>query len=120
MNGPPKTRLLTTDIPLHAPFGTTALVGSLLPGESEEDFNKIREIIISEIAPQSGIEWLWTLDLIEISWDINRYRTLRHKVLEAHRRAEIESALHHLDALGISNFSQSIALQHVKRNVRKD
>jgi hypothetical protein len=42
---------------------------------------------------------VWTFDLIEISWGIDHYRTLRHKVLEAHRQAAIESALHHLDAV---------------------
>jgi hypothetical protein len=33
-----------------------------------------------------------------LSWDIQRYRALRHKVLELHRQNAIESALRRVDA----------------------
>jgi hypothetical protein len=48
----------------------------LLPGESQSDYATIRQMVIDEVAPQSSIEWLWTMDLIELSWDIVRYRPL--------------------------------------------
>jgi hypothetical protein len=52
----------------------------LLPGERLEDYEALRSMIICEVAPRTGIERLWTIDLIELSWDIQRYRALRHKV----------------------------------------
>jgi hypothetical protein len=48
-------------------------------------------MIIEEIAPQSGIEWLWAADLIELSWDIVRYRALRQKMLKIRRQDAIEA-----------------------------
>jgi hypothetical protein len=57
-----------------------------LPGESLNDYEAIRDMIIQVIAPQSGIEWLWIADLVELSWDVIRYRALRQKMLEIRRR----------------------------------
>jgi hypothetical protein len=49
----------------------------LLPGESHRDFESVRKMMIEEVKPESYIEWLWTLDLVELSWEILRYRQLR-------------------------------------------
>jgi hypothetical protein len=59
----------------------------LSPGESQTDYATVRQMMVDEVAPQSSIEWLWTIDLIELSWDVFRYRSLREKVLEVHREA---------------------------------
>jgi len=45
-------------------------------------------MIIQEIVPRSGIEWLWVADLVELSWDIVRYRSLRQKMLEVRRQLD--------------------------------
>jgi hypothetical protein len=89
---------------------------SLLPGERLEDYEALRRIIICEVAPQSGIEWLWTIDLVELSWDIQRYRALRHKVLELHRQNAIKSALRRVDGAGIPSASQEEARCQIRRN----
>jgi hypothetical protein len=73
----------------------------LMPGESSSDYEAIRDMIIEEIAPQSGIEWLWAADLIELSWDIVRYRALRQKMLKIRRQDAIEAMLQRLDLPGI-------------------
>jgi hypothetical protein len=103
-------------IPMPAFLKAIARPVSLLPGEDPEEFEALRDIIIHDIAPQSGIEWLWTIDLIELSWDIQRYRTLRHKVLETHRQRAIAQALRRIDCAGIPSASQEIAYGHVQRN----
>jgi hypothetical protein len=103
-------------IPMPAFLKAIARPVSLLPGEDPEELQALRDIIIHDIAPQSGIEWLWTIDLIELSWDIQRYRTLRHKVLETHRQRAIEQALRRIDCAGIPSASQEIAYGHVQRN----
>jgi hypothetical protein len=89
---------------------------SLLPGEDAAEFDAIRDAVIHEVAPQSGIEWLWTIDLIALSWDIQRYRRLRHKVLEAYRQAAVESVLQRLDLAGISQEYLQPARNHTKQN----
>src|SRR6185312_16723659 len=74
---------------------------SLLPGESLEAFEAIKAAIIDEMTPQAPLEWLWVIDLIELSWDILRYRRLRQKALEAAREAAIEASLARIDLAGI-------------------
>jgi hypothetical protein len=41
----------------------------LLPGEDPGDFEIVRQMMIEDIQPETNIEWLWTLDLVELSWE---------------------------------------------------
>jgi hypothetical protein len=116
MNGPINATIPQNSAPMPAFLQAIVRPSSLLPGEDPSEFEAIRDIIIHDVAPQSGIEWLWTIDLIELSWDIQRYRTLRHKVLETHRQRAIEQALGRIDCAGISTASLEIARGHIQRN----
>jgi hypothetical protein len=73
----------------------------LLPGENRQEFEIIRNMLIDEVRPQTNIEWLWTLDLVELSWEILRYRGLKHRILHEHRQAAIKAMLLRLDGAGI-------------------
>ncbi|WP_409190037.1 hypothetical protein [Bradyrhizobium sp. RDM4] len=42
------------------------------------------------------------IDVAELSWEIQRYRVLRHKVLETYRQKAIEAALRSIDMVGIA------------------
>ena len=65
----------------------------LLPGESLQHYQALREAIFGDIAPRSTIEWLLAIDVAELSWEIQRYRRLRHKLLQMHRQNAVEAAL---------------------------
>jgi hypothetical protein len=69
----------------------------LMHGESRREFETIRWMIIDDICPKTNIEWLWTLDLVELSWEILRYRCLKKKILEGFRMAAVESLLRRVD-----------------------
>jgi hypothetical protein len=69
----------------------------LLPGESRRESENIRCMIIDDVRPKTHIEWLWILDLAEMSWEILRYRCLKQKILESYRQAAIEAILQRLD-----------------------
>jgi hypothetical protein len=73
----------------------------LLPGESRQDFEAIRRMMVDDIRPETNIEWLWTLDLVELSWEILRYRRLKKRILDTHRVAAIEAILQRLDGEGM-------------------
>jgi hypothetical protein len=73
---------------------------SLLPGESRSDFEVIRQMMIDDIQPETNMEWLWTLDLIELSWEILRYRSLKQRVLAEYRHSAIRAILLRLDGEG--------------------
>jgi hypothetical protein len=76
-------------------------------------------MMIEEAAPQTSIEWLWTIDLIELSWEIVRYRSHRARVLEIHREAAVESLLQRVDSLGIPPTSREMAQRHTRRNMEQ-
>jgi hypothetical protein len=90
-----------------------------MPGESLSDYQAIRDMIVEEIEPQSGIEWLWAADLIELSWDVVRYRALRQKMLEVRRRDAIEAMLQRLDLPGIPDAFRQSARHHTKLNAEQ-
>jgi hypothetical protein len=100
------------------PSALSALLdsSSLLPGESPEEFRALQEAIIQEISPQSALEWLWTIDLIELSWDVLRYRALRDKVLDISREAAIQSLLEKIDLSGIPKHYLLEAQCHTRQN----
>jgi hypothetical protein len=82
-------------------------------------FVVIRDMIIEEIAPQSGIEWLWAADLIELSWDIVRYRALRQKMLKIRRQDAIEAMLQRLDLPGIPYPFRQLARDKTRLNAEQ-
>jgi hypothetical protein len=104
-------------IPL--PFKSLLGPPRLLPGESQTHYETVCQMMIDEVAPQTSIEWLWMIDLIELSWDVVRYRSLREKVLEIYREAAVESLLQRVDSWGIPPAARETALRHARRNVEQ-
>jgi hypothetical protein len=72
---------------------------ALLPAESMERYLFMREAILADIAPQSAIEWLLAIDVIELSWEIERYRLLRYKAGQLFRQQAIEQSLRRIDLI---------------------
>jgi hypothetical protein len=73
-------------------LATLAPTPTLLPGESLERYQFMRQAILADIAPQSAIEWLPVTDIIELSWEIERYRSLRRNVLDIFGRRRLKRA----------------------------
>lgn len=102
MNGPfaPAHQLIATALP--AEIEVLAPPPPLLPGESLEHYQALRQAIFADLAPRSVVEWLLAVDIAELSWEIQRYRVLRHKALDAYRQKAIEVALRSIDMVGIA------------------
>ena len=92
MNGPFQTAELTATV-LPVEFEVLAPPPLLLPGERLDHYQALRQAIFADLAPRSAIEWLLAIDVAELSWEILRYRLLRHKLLETYRQKAIEAAL---------------------------
>jgi hypothetical protein len=88
----------------------------LLPGENRRDYELLRQMMIDDIQPRTNIEWLWTFDLIELSWEVLRYRRLKQKVLETNRAAAIESILWDLDGTCLPAGTSDVSRLQNKRN----
>ena len=87
----------------------------LLPGESFHDFEAIRQMMVDDIQPETNIEWLWTLDLVELSWEILRYRHLKKRILDVHRVAAIEAILQRLDGEGMPAEAMPLVRKQARR-----
>lgn len=102
MNGPLPTAHQLTATALPVEFEASAPPPLLLPGESLEHYQMLRQAIFADLAPRSVIEWLLAIDVVELSWEIQRYRLLRQKLLESCRQKAIEAALRRVDVVGIA------------------
>ena len=102
MNGPFQTvqQLPTTALPVE--LEALAPPPLLLPGESLDHYTTLQQAIFADLAPRSAIEWLLAIDIAELSWEIQRYRVLRHKLLETQRQQAIAAALRRIDLVGIA------------------
>ena len=94
------------------PFSKPSL---LLPGENLRDFETIRQMMVDDIQPQTNIEWLWTSDLVELSWEILRYRNLKDRILDTHRAAAIAAILQRLDGEGMPAEAMPMVQLQAKR-----
>jgi len=88
----------------------------LLPGESLDHYHALRQAIFADLVPRSAIEWLLAIDVAELSWEIQRYRLLRHKLLETYRQKAIEAALRRIDMIGIAPEFEHEAEFHTLQN----
>jgi hypothetical protein len=91
----------------------------LPPDESFRDFEFMRNAIVCEVRPESFIEWLWTFDLVELSWEILRYRRFKMRLLDAYRATAIESLLLLLDSEGLPDEAAPMVRVHA-REARAD
>jgi hypothetical protein len=106
--------LVTIALPAElAAFDATPL---LLPGEEVEHYRSLRQAVFTDIAPQSAIEWLLAIDVAEASWEIQRYRLLRQRLLEFYREKAVEAALNRIDLAGIAPELRGQAAIHTRQN----
>lgn len=106
--------LAVTALPVE--FEALAPPPQLLPGEHLDHYQTLRQAIFADLAPRSAIEWLLAIDIAELSWEIQRYRMLRHKLLETYRQKAIEAALRRIDMVGIDPAFEAEAEYHTRHN----
>ncbi|WP_247437181.1 hypothetical protein [Bradyrhizobium sp. 44] len=116
MNGPFSNATPATTSAIPVDFQVLCPAPQLLPGESIEQYRALQAVIFRDIAPQSAIEWLLVIDVAELSWEIQRYRILRHKLLESYRQKAIEMALRRIDVPGIVSDVKNDAEPYIVQN----
>ena len=65
----------------------------LLPGESEENYFKLFDMMADEIAPTTNLEWFAVDTVVDLLWDMMRLRLWKNAILVVSRRAALETAL---------------------------
>ncbi|WP_198293684.1 hypothetical protein [Bradyrhizobium sp. WSM2793] len=74
----------------------------LLPGENIDNYQTLQAVIFRDPDPQSAIEWLLAIDVVELSWEMQRHRVLRHRPLSTYRKKAGEMTLRRVDLAGIA------------------
>lgn len=116
MNGLFQTPYELTGPALPVEFEALAPPPQLLPGEHLEHYQALRHAIFADLVPRSAIEWLLAIDVAELCWEIQRYRMLRHKLLETYRQRTIEAALGRIDMVGIEPEFEADAESYTLQN----
>ena len=55
----------------------------LLPGESEADYEALKMRIMAAVKPADAIEHLYVRDVIDLQWDLLRFRRLKSHLLSS-------------------------------------
>ncbi len=85
----------------------------LLPGETDDDYYRLFEMMATELLPDTDLQWLWVIDLTWLWFDIVRYRRWKSAIILTSRRAALEFALAKTDpeSLQISGMNPMIRAQ---------
>lgn len=109
MNGPVSLPQAQSAIILPSEFEALCPPPQLLPGENIDHYHAVQAAIFRDIAPQSAIEWLLAIDIAELTWEMQRYRMLRHRLLNTYRQKAVEMTLRRVDMAGIAPDFQDVA-----------
>ncbi|MGR4929858.1 hypothetical protein ACIPUD_24110 [Bradyrhizobium sp. CAR08] len=109
MNGPVSLPPGQSTSVLQSEFETLCPLHQLLPGENIDQYHALQAAIFRDLGPQSAIEWLLAIDTAELSWEMQRYRILRHRLLNTYRHKTIEMTLRRIDVVGIAPEFQDTA-----------
>jgi hypothetical protein len=65
----------------------------LLPGETDDDYFRLFDMMLNELLPETDMEWLWTIELAWLWFEIYRYRRWKNAIILINRAAAVEKAL---------------------------
>lgn len=109
MNGPVNLPQPQSASLLQPQFAALCPTPQLLPRENIEHYLALQAVIFRDLDPRSAIEWLLAIDIAELSWEMQRYRILRHRLLSTYRQKAIEMTLRRIDVAGIAPDFQDVA-----------
>jgi len=107
--------------PRTAPSATDAsFLGAppLIPGEAAGDYEKLLTAVINEMKPVDVLETIWTRDIVDLQWDIIRFRRIKADLItHRHAHAHVELAIivaHNIDS--IERIDRMVMTMEARRN----
>ena len=65
----------------------------LLPGECAAEYDGLLASIVAAVKPADAIEAIWTKDVVDKIWEVNRLQRFKARLLEAGREQALETIL---------------------------
>jgi hypothetical protein len=56
----------------------------LIPGESARDYEKLASAVTNIMKPADIMETMWTRDIVDLQWDIKRFRRIKADLITKH------------------------------------
>lgn len=84
------------EVPEHL-VGVVLVPPRMLEGESLDDYFTMMDLMVEEILPETNVEWLTTVELANLWWEIRRYMRWKNTILVTHRNRSLENALLEID-----------------------
>jgi len=66
---------------------------ALLPGESPVDYWRLYSLLQADLAPADVIEKIWLRDLVDLQWEVRRWRLLRNAFLSSSKHYGLDKIL---------------------------
>ena len=65
----------------------------LIPGEVASDYQQLLTAVINVMKPVDFLETMWTRDIVDLQWDIIRFRRIKADVITYYHRNNIAEAI---------------------------
>ena len=65
----------------------------LIPGESAADYKRLLATVTDEIKPADFMEVMWIRDIVDLQWDIIRFRRIKADIITYYHRNNIAEAI---------------------------
>jgi hypothetical protein len=69
---------------------------ALLPGESLAEYSSLYSLLQADLAPADVIEKMWLRDLVDLQWEVRRWRRLNNELLSSSRYDGLDKILRSL------------------------
>ncbi len=89
MSRPAKNTAISVPKDLVRFFGEPPLVGN----ESRRDYDIFFDAVVSDVRPTDAIEWLYTVDVINLSWEILRERRFKSDIFILYQKEAVEEII---------------------------
>jgi hypothetical protein len=66
---------------------------ALLPGESLAEYWRLYSLFQAHLAPADGIEKIWVRDLVDLQWEVRRWRRLNNELLSSSKHHGLDKIL---------------------------
>ena len=65
----------------------------LIPGETARDYQQLLAAVINVMKPVDFLETMWTRDIVDLQWDIIRFRRIKADVITYYHRDNLAEAI---------------------------
>jgi hypothetical protein len=65
----------------------------LIPGEAARDYQQLLTAVINEMKPLDFLETIWTRDIVDLRWEIIRFRRIKADVITYYYGTSIAEAI---------------------------